>query len=260
MTTDSDVLALFISDIDGCLAEAYTPYALDRFAEVRGLLRSAASDPAVPAFTICSGRAYGYVEAMTQALDVQIPVLFESGGGMFDPVEVEVRWNPALTLDIEEQLRDVRNWLLRECLPGTTAMFDFGKRTQAGIVSGDHDEIEALVPTISSYVARHVPDLRVFHTPISIDVLPPAITKRQALAWLSEELTVPLQQMAFIGDTNGDLEALEAVGVSFAPANGTPEVRERVHHITDGHVIDGVVEAYTWCIAHNRSVLAETLS
>ncbi|NBC17870.1 MAG: HAD hydrolase family protein [Bacteroidetes bacterium] len=248
----SEQVKLFISDIDGCLSEPYAAFDLDGFQTLRKLVRASMSDPAIPAFSLCSGRSYAYVEAMTQAVEVRQPVLFESGGGWFDPVAVAVRWNPALTPDIEEQLRAVREWLVGTCLPGTTAMFDYGKRTQAGIVSSDTDEIDALVPQVEQFVAEHLPDLRVFHTPISIDVLAPEITKKQALHWLSRELDVPLQQMAYIGDTNGDLEALGDVGCSFAPANATPEVRAKVDHTTDGAVIQGVLDAYTQCIAHNR--------
>jgi hypothetical protein len=227
---------------------------------LRKLIRASTSDPAIPAFSLCSGRSYAYVEAMTQAVDVRQPVLFESGGGLFDPVAVTVQWNPTLTPAIEEQLQAVREWLIGSCLPGTTAMFDYGKRTQAGIVSSHTDEIDALVPEVEAFVAEHLPDLRVFHTPISIDVLAPEITKKQALHWLSRELDVPLQQMAYIGDTNGDLEALGEVGQSFAPANATSEVRSQVDHTTDGAVIQGVLDAYTQCIAHNRALIGQMAS
>ena len=61
--------------------------------------------------------------------------------------------------------------------------------------------------------------------------------------------------MAFIGDSNGDLGALETVGYSFAPANATAEVRARVQVVTDGRGIDGVLEAYRWCLARNEALL-----
>lgn len=260
MSEYPEIIRLFISDIDGCLAEPYAPYDLERFQQLRRLIGDAGSDPAVPALTLCSGRSYSYVEAMTQVTGVQVPVLFESGGGLFDPVGVDVQWNPAFTSAIDEQVQRVKGWLIQECLPGTTAMYDYGKRTQAGIVSANHDEIEALVPKVEAFVDQHLSDLRVFHTPISIDVLAPTITKKQALHWLSERLKLPLQQMAYIGDTNGDLEALAEVGVSFAPANAEPEVRAQVDHTTRGAILQGVLEAYDQCISSNRSVLADAVS
>ena len=60
--------------------------------------------------------------------------------------------------------------------------------------------------------------------------------------------------MAFIGDANGDLGALETVGYSFAPANATAEVKARVQLVTDGWGIDGVLEAYRWCLARNEAL------
>ena len=66
------------------------------------------------------------------------------------------------------------------------------------------------------------------------------------------------EEIAFIGDTSGDIEALEAVGFSFAPTNAVERVKDIVQIVTEGAVMDGVLEAYRWCVRHNESVLAAT--
>jgi len=249
------VIKLFISDIDGCLAEPYHPFDLPRYLELTAHIQTAGKlheHSEWPAFSVCSGRAYPYVEAITQALGVQVPVLFESGGGLFDPVAAQVTWHPHFTAEVEAQIQGVRRWLIKECIPGTGLMYDFGKRTQAGIVGPDTEEVYAQVPVVEQYVARHFPDLVVFHTPISIDVVATTITKQQGLQWLGEWLGCPLEEMAYIGDTNGDLGALASVGYAFAPANATEAVKEQVRVVTEQPLIEGVLAAYRWCQVWNE--------
>lgn len=256
------MIHVFISDIDGCLSEPYQAYSLPHFQTLAGYARAAGPvhqdgrSSALPSFTLCSGRPYPYVEAMTQVLGIQVPVLFESGGGLFDPVAARVTWHPLLTDALEERLADVRRWMRAEAIAGTSMMYDIGKRTQVGVIGPDPAEVAERVPLVEAYVAEHHPDMLVYHTPASIDVLPPGINKRNGLHWLAERLGIARANMAYIGDTNGDLEALASVGYSFAPANATPEVQAQVDVVTKGAVIEGVLSAYRWCIAENEQKAA----
>jgi len=250
------VIKLFVTDIDGCLGEPYTPHDLDGLATLRRYAHDAgppAAPSATPAVSICSGRPYPYVEAMTQMLDLTVPVLFEAGGGRFDPVEAQTTWNPVLTDEIEAEIETVRHWFITECIPGTKLSLDHAKRTQAGVVSPDPDEIEEVRARTEQFVADRSPDLQVFVTEVSVDVLPPGITKRSGLHWLTDHLNVEMDEIAYIGDTGSDLEALRAVGTSFAPANANEAVREAVDHVTDGAVLDGTLEAYRYCLEVNAS-------
>jgi len=236
---------LFVSDIDGCLAEPYEPYDLDGLATLRRY--AADGDPAV---SLCSGRSYPYVEAMTQTLGLTTPVLFESGGGRFDPEAAQTVWNPALTSEIEAKLEAVRHWFRTDCIPGTALSLDHAKRTQAGVVSPNFAEIEALLPRTEAFIEQEAPDLRVFTTDVSIDVVPPGITKRHGLLWLTDHLGVEMDDVAYIGDTDSDQEALAAVGTSFAPANAAAAVRAQVDHVMEANVLDGTLAAYRHCCPH----------
>jgi HAD superfamily hydrolase (TIGR01484 family) len=239
------VIELFITDIDGCLAAPYEPYDLDGLDALRRLATDAPDG--APALSICSGRSYPYVEAMTQALGLTTPVLFEAGGGRFDPSVAQTTWSPHLTDEVEEQLRTVEHWFRTECIPGTQLSVDHAKRTQAGVVSPNRDEIQALRPRTEQFVAETAPGLHVFSTDVSVDVVPPGITKRAGISWLAEDLGLTLDEIAYIGDADSDIEALKAVGRSFAPANAAPEVRAVVDHVLDGTVIEGTLDAYRHC-------------
>lgn len=254
------IIRLFVSDIDGCLSEPYRPYDLDGFARLARFAASGGSTDSpggVPSLSICSGRAYPYVEAVTQVLGIRVPVLFESGGGMFDPLEARVFWNPRFTEDVAKKIEEVRHWMIRECLPGSSLMYDYGKRTQAGIIGPDERDVIHILPRVEAFVSSSFPELHVFHTPVSIDVAAPGITKRQAMHWLAEVTGIKTGEMAFIGDTNGDIGAMEEVGYPLAPANATPSVKALAKLVASGKVIEGVLEAYQWCLDHNKKLQSE---
>lgn len=250
------MIKLFLSDIDGCLAAPYEPYDLDGFRTLADFARRAETDPALPRLGLCSGRAYAYVEAVAQALDLRGPALFESGGGRFDLPDARIRWSPHLTPEVEQALAGVRDYLHREVLPGSAFSYDYGKRAQSGIVGTDAEEVERMAQEVDRIVSASFPALAVHSTPVSIDVVPRVLSKRVGIETVAEQEGLAMEEIAFIGDTGGDIEALEAVGFSFAPQNAAPRVKDVVQTVTRGAVMDGVLEAYRWCVRHNEAVLA----
>src|SRR5690606_38666566 len=111
----------------------------------------------------------------------------------------------------------------------------------------DMDEVESLEPLVRAYVNTHHPSLNVLHTSVSIDVVADGVTKLDGLRWLAGKLGISLAGIAYIGDTHGDISALEAVGASFAPSNPTDDVKAAVDVVTSAPLIEGVIEAYEIC-------------
>lgn len=246
------MIRIFLADIDGCLSEPYRPFDAAAFALLRRWGARAETDPRYPRIGICSGRAYAYVEATAQALALRAPALFESGGGRFDLEAARITWNPALTPAVERELDAARRFLLDAVVPRSpTVSFDYGKRSQAGIVSPIPGETDAYLPEVEAFVGARLPDLVAYHTPFSIDVIPRALTKARAIATLAADEAIALADVAFVGDTNGDAEALGAVGHGFAPANGSDAAKAAAGTVTAGAVVAGVIEAYRACLRHN---------
>lgn len=248
------MIELFVTDIDGCLGVPFVPYDLEGLHTLRTCAGDAGrlgEHPTKPALTICSGRPYPYVEALTQTLDVRTPVLFEAGGGLFDPVAAKTTWSPRWTDELESTMEELRHWLLTECIPGTRLMLDYAKRTHAGVITPDPQEIAELRPRVERYVDENADGLHVFTTDNSVDIVPAGITKRHGLVWLADAVDVEMDEIAYIGDTNGDLEALRAVGMSFAPANADEVVRDEVDYVTEGSILEGTLEAYRFCLQKN---------
>ena len=249
------MIRLFVSDIDGCLAEPYQPYDLTALGQLAAWTREAGMPghhAVLPAFGLCSGRAYPYVEAMSQLLGCVVPVLFESGAGRFDPVRAVSTWHPALTPDVRTAMHRIQDFMATEIVGTDTGMsMDYAKGTQAALVGTDPDELYPALERIRAWVAANAPGFNTFHTHISIDVVPDGLTKREGLAWLADDMGLSLDEMAYIGDTNGDIGALEVVGYSFAPANAQPAVREAVDHVCAGVDVAGTLEAYRLCMDRN---------
>lgn len=251
------MIRLFVSDIDGCLAEPYRPFDLELLGIMAAWTREAGepgNHPILPAVGICSGRAYPYVEAMSQLLGCQVPVLFESGAGRFNPLTAASDWHPAVTADIREDIRNIQHFMATEVVVSGPGMsMDFAKSAQAALVGTDPDALATALDRISTWVQANTPGFSTFHTHISIDVVPDGLTKREGLAWLADDLGLRMDELAFIGDTNGDIGALKSVGYSFAPANAQPEVKAVVDHVCEGNDIEGVLEAYRLCTDRNAT-------
>lgn len=248
------MIKLFVSDIDGCLSEPYQPVVLPLLVKLAALVdegQGIDEHQEIPAFSLCSGRPFPYVECVAQMLGVSQPVLFESGGGMFNPITAKVSWSPYLTDEVRREVDEVASWMVKDCVPGSSMIFDYAKRTQAGVIGPDPDEIAAHVPLVRDFVAQNGLSLHVMPTFLSIDVIPEGITKDTGMAWLARTMDISLSEIGYIGDSIGDIDALKTVGLSFAPENAMDEVKGEVDHITGGH-LQGVLEAVRMCIRENQ--------
>lgn len=248
------MIRLFVTDIDGCLATPYRPFRLDVLSRLRDYAREAGlpgSHSILPAFSLCSGRAYPYVEAMSQLLALTAPVLFESGAGMFDPLLSVCRWHPDFDDATSDSMKEVKMFM-DNLVQDTVLSVDRAKRSQVAIVAPGPDEIQSAVQKIDAYVHDSHPSFKTFHTSFSVDVVAPHLTKRSGIAWLAEWCGIEMAEIAFVGDSNGDIGALKEVGRSYAPANADTEVKEIVHRITNGSDADGVFEAYLDVLQFNE--------
>ncbi len=231
---------LFVSDIDGCLAMPYESFRVDRL----NALISRIQEPGRPTFSLCSGRAYAYVEAMTQLLGLRVPTLFESGAGMFDVTTGLSKFHPSFTPSIKRDVNDIREFMETVIAKYPGMSMDLAKLTQGAAVGVEENGLYDALAEIQAWVGAHFPHFNTFHTHISIDVVPSVLTKAEGISWLAVEMGVSVDEVAFIGDTNGDLPALKIVGSSFCPANGQEEVKALVDHASVLNDVDAVIEAF----------------
>ena len=248
------MIRLFVTDLDGCVSHPFRAPDWDALLALVRLHEQHGQDPGIPPVTICTGRPMSYAEAVAQWLSVTTPILFESGSGMYDPVNNRVWWSPRITETTEQALQILRREIhghLVPRYPGTVA--ELGKQKDVGLTNPDRRAIDAMYSHIAELVARHDgADLEVHCTDVSVNVIPRTANKGTGLQWLAEHLGIDLADMAYIGDSQGDISALAKVGWSFAPANATAAVKTVAHVVTRAEATAGVLEAYQAVVAHNR--------
>lgn len=250
MTTNGTRVRVFACDIDGCLAAAgHADFDMTVLARLAELNRLAREDASVPALTLVTGRPHAYVDALSQALSITLPMSFENGVGLatrhpyrfwLDPRASEGR---ATLRRFAEAVEATEHLTLQ---PGKVASLSVFPR-QADRDLGD------LTTELQGVLERLELDLDLDPSTDCVNVLVPGVTKQTGFAWLCNEMGVPPDRVAGIGDSVGDVAWLADCGVSFAPANAVDEVRAAVTRVSALPDVQAVVEAYERLIAANRS-------
>lgn len=251
------MIRLFVTDLDGCLSHPFRAPDWESLIALTRLHARRADDARIPPLTLCTGRPLGYAAAIAQWLDVATPILVESGSGMYDPIANRLSWSPRISARAEAALDRLRPRVHRELVArfaGTMPEFD--KQRDVGVNNPDAGAIARLLEIITGMV-RDLDaelgdaELEVHHTAISVNVIPRAANKGAGLHWLSEHLGIKLSEMAYIGDSGGDISALACAGMAFAPANAVDAVKA-IATVTRGEATAGVLEAYRAVIAENE--------
>ncbi|HKI47077.1 MAG TPA: HAD-IIB family hydrolase [Balneolales bacterium] len=249
------MIKLFITDLDGCLTYPFETPDWELITRLRGYNKLSRTDPTVPALTICTGRPQPYVEAVAQWLDIEYPVIFESGGGLYKPRVNELHWSPFLTDKLINHLEDIRNYVTRKVLPDYPKSFlEYSKHTDVGVVSANSSEIQEMYSRIKQYVLDRYTEFEIHYTEVSCNVIAKACNKGAGVSYLSELISISTGQMAYIGDGTNDIPALKKVERPFAPQNAREET-QKVAEVLDFPVTSAVVKAYEMLIADNRKQL-----
>lgn len=246
---------LFITDIDGCISTPFKTPDWDLLSQIRRLNEQSKHDMAVPPLSLCSGRPFPYVEAVAQWLGIDNHVVFESAG-IYELSTNKVRFLPAFDEKAEKQVRELKRWLRDEMVPQyRDLIIEFTKKMDAGVIHLDKDVIDEIYPQVVEYVDKHYPSFEVHHTDVSINVILAENNKRNGILKLCDLMDIEPHEVAYIGDSSGDIPGLKIVGRAFAPLNASDSVKE-VAEVLQGEVTDAVLMAYRNIIQENRQALA----
>ena len=247
---------LFVLDIDGCITHPFVTPEWDLIRKIRDLQAQSREDELIPELSICTGRPLPYAEAVAQWLDIRQPIIFESGGGLFDPRKYHIEWTKHLNDDVLRQMDEIKQWMEKEVVPrfpGTT--LEVGKRLDVGIVSMDEDRIQKIYDFVQPKIAKDYPDCVVHTTIVSINIILEVSNKGSGLLQLADYTGIPLKEMAYIGDSSGDIAALEISGTGFAPANAIDAVKNLPDVIQmKGKATEAVLEAYEMLVEANKKI------
>lgn len=245
------MIKLFVTDIDGCLSYPFRTPNWDTINQIRELNLRSRADKYIPPLTVCTGRPYPYAEAVAQWLDVRLPFVFESAGlYIWEGNKIETALND--TDGALQPIRDLKKWLKRDLLPSfPTANLEFTKMMDAGIVCPDEHVVNEMLAVINEKISADYPDLEVHSTDVSVNILMPGNNKLQGMKLLSQKIGIQLDEIAYIGDTGGDIPALKNVKLAFSPANAIQPVKEVTQNL-QYETTDAVLEAYRQVIKLNK--------
>ncbi len=248
-------IRLFVTDLDGCMTVPFESPHWPDYTQIRALQLQSQVDPSIPPISICTGRPMPYAEAQAQFLGIRLPFVFESGGGLYDLTTNTLTWNPIVTEALKNDIKAMRAWVQREIFPNFPgAIPEFAKFTDVGLIHRETSVIDDIYALATSEITAHFPHFEVHKTDVSVNIIVKKANKGEGLALLSQTLDIPLDQMAYIGDSSGDIPGLQRVGLAFAPQNAQQAVKESSHLVTDSDATAGVLEAYHWIIQHNLRV------
>ncbi len=88
-----------------------------------------------------------------------------------------------------------------------------------------------IIPELTAVLQEEVPELTVVRSERSyIEVLPPGISKGEALSWLCKKLGIPLAQTVAVGDQESDISMIERAGLGVAMANGAKKLMQHANY------------------------------
>ncbi len=245
------MIKLFITDLDGCITDPFITPNWKAFSMVRQMNLNSHFDDNIPPLTICTGRPMPYAEAMAQIIGIRLPFLFESGGGMYDVKENRLTWNPALTEEREQEVVEIKAWAKEHiiskfpsCIP------EFAKFTDIGIINPNSSIIYEIRDLSEEFISENYPHFEVHFTEVSVNIILKKANKGEGIKMITDHLGFDLSEVAYIGDSSGDIPGLEIVKLPFAPANAAEPVKE-VAKVLTGKSTNGVLEAYHSIIEYN---------
>ena len=247
------MIKLFVTDLDGCISHPFKTPNWNNVEKIRSLNIESRTSDIIPPLTICTGRPYPYAEAVAQWLDVRLPFVFESAGLYhWNGNRVETALN-SLQNDLEP-IFAMKAWIRSLVLPDfPTANIEFSKMMDAGIVAPEKEVIDSIIPLVQKKIEADFPLLEMHTTDISVNILMPGNNKLQGMKLLGESQDVLLSEIAYIGDTGGDVPALKEVKMPFSPSNATRAVKDVSKNI-DAETSAAVLIAYEKVIEYNKTL------
>lgn len=201
-----------------------------------------------PAITICTGRPQPYVEVLGKLLGIAFPMICENGAVIYSLSDNRARYGPGVTTEKLKGLRRVRQVLEEETLPQNPGtVLQFGKDAQISIYSQTPPLLEPVRDAVEALVQREgLPPLVQSLTHYYLNISLEDVNKGRALSAVCEELGLSRDEVAAIGDTEGDLPMREAACWFGAPANATEAVKARADAVASARELAGVRELLKW--------------
>jgi HAD superfamily hydrolase (TIGR01484 family) len=233
-------IRLIVLDIDGVVSAGEAqPLELNLFEQLGAMNRAARSDPDRPAITFCTGRPAPYLELMLQAIDGQLPGVFENGAGIYSPADYQFMTLPGLG-EYLNGFSEVVSRLEGTLVQDEIAYFQPGKHYSLTLFAYDPKRASELKDLTVEALGPLSERVDLVYSTFCLNILPRGVDKGKGLAHLAGMVEIPLGNMLGVGDSDVDLPFLRLVGHSAAPANANSNVKDLVEYVSSKEIADGV--------------------
>jgi Cof subfamily protein (haloacid dehalogenase superfamily) len=252
-----------ITDVDGTLVnddKRLTPRATSAVAELRasGIF-----------FSIISSRPPRGLRLLLGPLEITNPI-GGFNGGVIAATDLSVITEHLLSPAVARRTVDMLNahgvqvwvfsgqdWLVRDSDGPYVGLEERTVGFRAKIVKdfgASLDDAAKIVGVSRDFalLARYESDMRaalagnasvIRSQPYYLDITHPLANKGAALSEIAKLLTVPLAEIAVIGDGSNDIAMFELSGLSIAMGNASPEVRQAADFVKDSNREEGFANA-----------------
>lgn len=223
------MLKALVTDVDGTITDRRRRINTDAIETLRTLIDAEIE------VVLASGNTVCFMDSISKMIGTDGTIIGENGGvyrrGFSGPLQVV--GDRQVCLEAFEILRDYFAGKGVE-LEQYSAEYRFADVAFARNI--DPAEAQAVIQVQGL-------DVRVLDTGFAIHLQPPGVSKGAAMRELAVEMGIPTSEILAIGDSENDIEMLEAAGVGVAVANATPATRMAADVVTSRPHGDGFVEA-----------------
>lgn len=258
---------VFLSDIDGTLLRRDAPLtqevieAAHSFTDRGGLL------------SVCTGRSLPAAVGVARAIGVNAPSILYGGAAIYDFRTERYLYAQSFRWDVMQAVRSVLDAYDDISMQVFTLedVFVLRRNRRLNELGVQEENVNPLSAPedVSGQILKlvmccedpsHLEDCRKFFPPefchfafasrTFVDVVATGFGKGEAMERLSQLLDVPFSRFFSAGDAFTDLPMLRASGISFAPENALPSVKEAVTHVVPSVFDGGMARAFSMAEAH----------
>ena len=164
-------------------------------------------------------------------------------------------WTSALTDEAKREVIEIKSWAKEHLISKYEgSISEFAKFTDIGIIHPSTSIINEMAEKSEEYISANYTLFEVHKTEVSVNIILKKANKGEGIQILCSHFGYELNEVAYIGDSSGDIPGLEIVGMPFAPVNAT-DITKKVAEVTEERSTKGVVEAYQKIIDRNNNKL-----
>ena len=245
---------LFAFDLDGTLLAQ--DHSLPQ--EVASWVRRLAERTRV---TLATGRSLASSRPYLRRLGITTPAILYNGAVVIDPTSEKpllvrripkqlalkvlevVRGFPVYPqvyrtvedpwIDVAEIAPPIQKFLAKEGLPARE-VGDLRKAVSQAPIKFLIVGEPGVLPALEQALRSEVPEVSVVRLETEyVEVLPPGVSKGEALAWLCKRLGLPLEKVVAVGDQLNDLSMIELAGLGVAMAHAPEGVKAKADKVVE---------------------------